>query len=204
MPNYENVLTKDCRGCMYLSLSVGSCDYILIEDKRRPCPGGKGCTVRKDGMRTNIEETYKKPKWDTEKGKALWRNGKTDEEIAKALGVTQSTIASYRLKHWGKSNAKAPGRATVWDKAKGKELWQNGATDAEIAQAVGVSKMTVKEYRRKFWGMANVEDVPLEWDTAEGFRLYQQGMKDKEIAERLGTSVSAVGNYRRRHWREKE
>ena len=203
MPSYENILTKDCRGCMYLSLSVGSCDYILIEDKRRPCPGGKGCTVRKDGVRPQHEEARKKPKWDTEMGKQLWKAGKTDEEIANAMGVTRDAVSSYRLKHWGKSNPKAPGKATAWDKAKGKELWLNGKTDEEIAKAMGISRGTVKEYRRKFWGVANVADS-LEWDTVEAFRLYQSGMKDKEIAEKIGTTVAAVGNYRRRHWEKRK
>ena len=42
-----------CRGCIYLTQVSGynACDYIGATDKRRPCPAGKGCTVRKTGKR---------------------------------------------------------------------------------------------------------------------------------------------------------
>ena len=46
-----------CRGCIYLaSVSCAetrnrACDYIGATDQRRPCPAGKGCTVRKTGKR---------------------------------------------------------------------------------------------------------------------------------------------------------
>lgn len=38
-----------CHGCIYLSLVAGEhpcCNYIFMEDKRRPCPPGEGCTVK--------------------------------------------------------------------------------------------------------------------------------------------------------------
>ena len=38
-------MQKNCRGCFYHS--GWSCDYILLEKRRRPCPPGDGCTVRK-------------------------------------------------------------------------------------------------------------------------------------------------------------
>ena len=41
-----------CIGCAYL-MRVGdgtnACDYIGATEKRRPCPAGTGCTVRKEG-----------------------------------------------------------------------------------------------------------------------------------------------------------
>lgn len=45
----DNVTDKNCRGCVYLCTiynDVRSCDYLLKTDKRRPCPAGKGCTVK--------------------------------------------------------------------------------------------------------------------------------------------------------------
>lgn len=40
-----------CTGCVYLGrwqrTGLKCCDYFLITDKRRPCPAGEGCTVRK-------------------------------------------------------------------------------------------------------------------------------------------------------------
>lgn len=55
----RNIKTVDssCRGCMYLTTvsctetKNRACDYIGATDQRRPCPAGKGCTVRKTGER---------------------------------------------------------------------------------------------------------------------------------------------------------
>ena len=44
-----SVCDSYCRGCVYLGYIDGirnCCNYMLMEDKRRPCPAGKGCTVR--------------------------------------------------------------------------------------------------------------------------------------------------------------
>lgn len=38
-----------CNGCVYKGLVQGHvpcCNYIFMEDKRRPCPPGEGCTVK--------------------------------------------------------------------------------------------------------------------------------------------------------------
>jgi hypothetical protein len=50
-----------CDGCVYNgSLSGGSlrcCNYILMRDRRRPCPPGDGCTVKvKLGDKKDKEE----------------------------------------------------------------------------------------------------------------------------------------------------
>lgn len=52
-----------CKGCIYLSESVGCCDYIGHTDKRRPCPPGKDCTVKKVSKRSG-----KRTKKQREKG----------------------------------------------------------------------------------------------------------------------------------------
>lgn len=44
---------RACKGCIYLG-SAGdlcSCDYIFKVGKRRPCPPGKGCTVKETKKR---------------------------------------------------------------------------------------------------------------------------------------------------------
>lgn len=41
--------TRACAGCIYFGWAnsyLGCCNYIFMEDKRRPCPPGKGCTVK--------------------------------------------------------------------------------------------------------------------------------------------------------------
>ena len=46
----RKVYNKACAGCVYMTFIagyLGCCDYIFMEGKRRPCPPGKGCTVKK-------------------------------------------------------------------------------------------------------------------------------------------------------------
>lgn len=45
----SNPNAKYCEGCdyWYCDNNVKCCNYIFEEDRRRPCPPGKGCTVRK-------------------------------------------------------------------------------------------------------------------------------------------------------------
>lgn len=50
-PPISNPNRNYCEGCFYWrgeSSNNQCCNYIFIEDKRRPCPPGEGCTVRKE------------------------------------------------------------------------------------------------------------------------------------------------------------
>ena len=43
-------IDKHCLGCAYYTKihdAIRYCGYIFKEDKPRPCPPGKGCTVKK-------------------------------------------------------------------------------------------------------------------------------------------------------------
>ena len=53
MPKIEKqppgVCDKYCNGCVFYSgssLTFKVCEYMLMTDHRRPCPAGKGCTVK--------------------------------------------------------------------------------------------------------------------------------------------------------------
>ena len=88
-----------CVGCMYYGKTTDTCDYILIADQRRPCPPGAECTVR----RTSKEvKKMGKPRWDTELGRLLWLEGKSDAQIAKEMGVAPNTVLHQRRK-WEKT-----------------------------------------------------------------------------------------------------
>lgn len=51
----KSICTKACVGCVYnadlASFRYGYCNYIFVENKPRPCPAGKGCTVREVGRK---------------------------------------------------------------------------------------------------------------------------------------------------------
>lgn len=93
-----------CVKCIYYAKSTRSCDYILIEDHPRPCPGGQGCTARR--TRRATMPGIRKPQWDTELGRLLWLDGKTDAQIAEELGIGVGAVTSYRTRHWMKGTAR--------------------------------------------------------------------------------------------------
>lgn len=90
-----------CAKCIYYGKYTKTCDYILIEDRRRPCPPGDACTARTTRRQ---QMGGKKPKWDTELGRLLYLDGRSDAQIAEELGVSQTAVMNYRIRHWGKAN----------------------------------------------------------------------------------------------------
>lgn len=46
----------------------------------------------------------RKPQWDTELGRILYLDGRTDEQIAEELGTSKTAVMNYRIRHWGKAN----------------------------------------------------------------------------------------------------
>lgn len=203
----KNPLGKPCAGCWFLGRNLGNCDYWLIMDKLRPCPGGKDCTVKRKDPPPGYEDMVK---WDTAFAKRLYDRGASDVEIARAVGANISEVKCYRKRNWGVANhkdgEKLGGLKASWDTAKGLELYRKGLTDTEIAEACGVTTNMVNSYRRHHWGKRNEgakrgRPPVKEWDKEKGYALYCQGLKDAQIARELGTTDLAVANYRRRHWR---
>ena len=53
----SGLVDEYCCGCIYLTridpsiAEIMACDYIEATNKRRPCPAGKGCTVKKTGKK---------------------------------------------------------------------------------------------------------------------------------------------------------
>lgn len=49
-PRRGGRVKNPCKGCAYWcggKTTIKTCDYMLITGKRRPCPPGEGCTVKK-------------------------------------------------------------------------------------------------------------------------------------------------------------
>lgn len=76
------------------------CGYFILTGNIRGCDPGPGC--RRYRPATVKKCTRKAPKWDTEKGREMWLDKKSDGEIAKALGVTRTAVGFYRRNHWQK------------------------------------------------------------------------------------------------------
>lgn len=81
----RNPLAKGCEGCYFLSNYFGCCNYLIFTDKRRPCPGGEGCTVKT----TQTPESWEKViLWDTVQDRqGAWNmQAERNELREKALG----------------------------------------------------------------------------------------------------------------------
>ena len=74
------------------------------------------------------------------------------------------------------------------------ELHQQGLTDREIAQNLGVTQAAVN-YRREKLGLENNYE-PETFSNDELIKLHSQGYTDREISEALHVTQAAV-NYRR-------
>ena len=99
----RGIVDDSCHGCIYLGVTTNTCDYILMESRLRPCPAGKGCTVRRTRKGGG---KIKKPKWDTELGRLLWLDGRKDSKIADEFGIATSVVTAYRKRHWEKGSQK--------------------------------------------------------------------------------------------------
>lgn len=42
----ESLCDSYCRGCKYYGIFLRCCEYMFQTEQLRPCPAGKGCTVR--------------------------------------------------------------------------------------------------------------------------------------------------------------
>lgn len=91
-----------CIKCHYHCPTTGTCDYIFIEDHPRPSPPGEGCTARI----TRKDYYMKKPTWDTDAGRQMWLDGKSDSEIADEFHISTGAVTSYRKKHWDPKTAR--------------------------------------------------------------------------------------------------
>lgn len=94
-------IRRACKGCIYQAKGK-YCDYLETAGHRRPCPPGKDCTVKKTGDRRRTV--------DYSRVRDLYREGKTDEEIAILAGCGMSSVAKWRYMHNYKPNQKADGR----------------------------------------------------------------------------------------------
>ena len=98
-------------------------------------------------------------------------------------------------------DAKKPGtkcRATRRDWDKAQELWTAGASDQEIAKALGCAKSAVCIWRRKNALRSNVRPggwnkKQYDWELAR--KLYDEGQSTARIAEALGCSKNAVYDW---------
>lgn len=91
----------------------------------------------------------RKCKIDTERARKLWEQGKTDPEIASALGVSKGCVWHWRNTAGIASvDYRTRPKGTDWEET-GRRMLENGATDREIAEAVGRTVSTICCWRKR-------------------------------------------------------
>ncbi|MCD7947528.1 MAG: sigma-70 region 4 domain-containing protein [Oscillospiraceae bacterium] len=86
-----------CAGCVDWDAASYCCMYRLHYEQVRPCPGGKGCTIksRKARKETDMANMIK---WDTARAEALFLEGRPAEQIAEETGASVNSIKTYLRK----------------------------------------------------------------------------------------------------------
>lgn len=76
---------------------------------------------------------------------SLWKEGKTDDAIAKEIGCCRETVVNWRRWAGLTANAHRP----VIDREQLRKLYSRGLNDSEIAKATGASRQAVWTLRQK-------------------------------------------------------
>lgn len=71
-----------------------TCDYLLMTGHRRPCPGGKDCTVKKTEGDGN--EMPRRSTFDKSRARELLAAGWSVADVATELGATVAAIRQWR------------------------------------------------------------------------------------------------------------
>lgn len=113
----ESVCDKHCIGCVYFSNINGGtsyCSYLLDTEIRRPCPAGKGCTVKTRKKVRSMKQVI-----DDQTTSYLARLERLSKEDKTQLGqeMTECEKAGYGV-HYGAWKATQPVKEFVKEQDK--------------------------------------------------------------------------------------
>ena len=144
-----------CTTCKYGNRDA-ICTYILVAQRRRPCPAGIGCTVyekvenRRDLQRFTLAPSAANPKrtpFDKAEAYRLYKSGANDRKIAEAMHLQTSAVSRWRIR------SNLPSQASIYATKQAKQLqnlFETGASDKEIGEALSVGISRVKRLRNKY------------------------------------------------------
>ena len=159
--------------------------------------------LAKEGIVKEWSETEsEKLEQQLEKTIWLYNRGTSNDEIAKILGVSNSTVGNYisKLKAEGRIPQKKPEsiqRREMYDKIV--ELYYKGFTQEEMAKELGKSKeyinsCIVKLRKKGLLKESRPVSIKEKRLLTEIVILYEEGKTTEEISERLKISTSAIEN----------
>ena len=140
-----------CTTCKYGNRDA-ICTYILVAQRRRPCPAGIGCTVyeraenRRERQQLSLAPNLNRKSLDETEAYRLYKSGANDREIAEAMHLQTSAVSRWRIQN------KLPSQTSIYTSNQLKQLcdlFETGASDKEIGEALGVGIYRVKAIRSK-------------------------------------------------------
>ena len=140
-----------CTTCKYGNRDA-ICTYILVAQRRRPCPAGIGCTVyekvesRRERQQLSLAPNLNRKSLDETEAYRLYKSGANDREIAEAMQLQTSAVSYWRIQN------KLPSQTSIYASNQLKQvcdLFETGASDKEIGEALGVGIYRVKAIRSK-------------------------------------------------------
>jgi len=114
----------------------------------------------------------------------LYKQGKTDKQIAETLGLNKKTICNWRKRNNLEVNrSKRKGNIGInWKKHNEKmKLWNEGLTDGEIAKKLNISKGRVRQWRYKHQLIANKKKITK-------YKRFGEELRDVEVAKKEPSS----------------
>jgi hypothetical protein len=110
--------------------------------------------AKKSNQPTNEPERRKRAfSWDTERAEQLYHEGKSDGEIAKAVGTQKSAVFHWRTTHNLPKNENK--RVAGWGTELGVKLYLDGMPARDVAKQLGVHRRAFELYLRNHgvrWG----------------------------------------------------
>ena len=141
-----------CTTCKYGNRDA-ICTYILVAQRRRPCPAGKGCTVyekvenRRELQQLSLAPNLNRKSFDKAEAYRLYKSGANDREIAEAMHLQTSAVSRWRIR------SNLPSQTSIYATKQEKQLqnlFETGASDKEIGEALCVGISRVKRLRNKY------------------------------------------------------
>lgn len=175
-----------------MNMTIACCTYLLDEGHKRPCPSGEGCTEH-TGHRPETRSPWAGVTWNMKLAEKMFEEGKSDEEIAKAVNRTVLTVERWRYR---KGFLRIEKRSKPgWDKETAYKLFLDGKTDKEISVAVDSTVNAVKSWR---YANGLVRKSTSDWDKELARKLFHEGKTDEEMAAAVGMSVRCIEKFRSR------
>ena len=141
-----------CTTCKYGNRDA-ICTYILVAQRRRPCPASIGCTVyekvenRRELQQFTLAPNLNRKSFDKAEAYRLYKAGKNDREIAEAMHLQTSAVSRWRIR------SNLPSQTSIYATKQAKQLqnlFETGASDKEIGEALSVGISRVKRLRNKY------------------------------------------------------